>query len=191
MALSEAYAITYSLFLFIVVLVITLVFGKGGAIGLVEMGAWATLKTGVSIIPYLVLAWGVVRAFLSLHWEHMIPSLIGASAFGLGLACQMAAGRFLPLFVASTSAVLTYYTYDFGVKHAESNPMVNIGMATAAFLVLLAQVLTTRPASAGTYLFTPSLLNDGLATLFGIAVGLAGWVAVSAADSDLLPYSGL
>jgi hypothetical protein len=99
-------------------------------------------------------------------------------------------GKFLPMFVASTSAILTYYTYDYMVEHANQNPMKNIMAAIFSFLVLLAQVICTKPAPAGTYLFTASLLNDGLAAIFGVSIGLAGWISTSAANNNLLPYSG-
>jgi hypothetical protein len=188
--LDETYAITYSIFLFIVVVLTATVFGGGGAITMVEGGAWATLRWVVSMIPYLLLIWGTALSFLTLEFRYLVPPLVGATAMGLTAIGTLAFGKFLPMLVSSTSAILTYYTYDYIVQHSGDNPMRNVMMSTLTFLVLLAQVMSTRAAPAGTYLFTSSLLNDGLAAIFGVSIGLAGWITVSSSDSELLPYTG-
>jgi hypothetical protein len=190
MGVHELYATTYSIFLFIVVIVVALVFGGGGALNVVEGGAWSSVRLAVSMLPVALLSWGVLLSFLTLQFRYFVPSLIGASALGLSAIGALVFGKFLPGLVASSSAILTYYTFDYSYKHADENPMKNIMMSTIAFLILLAQLLSTKPAPIGTFLFTASLLNDGLATLFGIATGLMGWLIVSAADSELLPYTG-
>ena len=188
--LDETYAITYSIFLFIVVVLTATVFGGGGAITMVEGGTWATFRWVVSMIPYLLLIWGTALSFITLEFRYLVAPLIGASAMGLTALGTFSFGKFLPMLVSSTSAILTYYTYDYVVKHSSDNPMRNVMMTTLTFLVLLAQVMSTKAAPAGTYLFTASLLNDGLAAIFGVSIGLAGWITVSSSDSELLPYTG-
>ena len=190
MGAEHIYATTYSTFLFFVVVVIALVFGGGGALTFVEGGTWTMVRWGISMIPYILLGWGVLASFLTLEYRYLIPSLVGAAALGLSMLGGFVFGKFLPMFVASTSAILTYYTYDYMVEHATDNPMKNIMGAIFSFLILLAQVICTKPSPAGTYLFSASLLNDGLAAIFGISIGLSGWISTSAADPNALPYTG-
>jgi hypothetical protein len=190
MAHHNEYAMTYSLFLFIVVILTALVFGGGGALNVVETGTLSTLKWGISMIPYALLAWGTILSFITLEFRYLIAPLIGAEAIVLSTVFNFIFGKFLPTFVSSTSAILTYYTYDYIVEHIKDNPMRNVMMSTFAFLVLLAQCLSTKPDPAGTYLFTSSLLNDGLAAIFGVSIGLSGWFTVSSTNPDLLPYTG-
>ena len=191
MASSDAYAITYSTFLFIVVLVIAFVFGGGGAVKAVETGGTGIVRWVVSMLPYILLAWGFVVSFFTLELRHFIPTIVGGSALALSMAGQFIFGKFLPMFVASTSAILTYFTYDYMVEHRGDNPMKNILATTFSFLLLLAQVMTTKPAAPGTYLFGASLMNDGLGAMFGIAVGLSGWAIVSSSSPNALPYTGV
>lgn len=190
MASNDAYAITYSTFLFIVVVVVAFVFGGGGAVKMVETGAIGTVRLVVSMLPYILLGLGFVMTFFTLKIGHFIPTLVGASALGLSMAGQFVFGKFLPMFVASTSAILSYFTYDYIVEHQGDNPVKNILAATFSFLLLLAQVLSTKPALPGTYLFNQSLLNDGLGAMFGIAVGLSSWAIVNSASPSSLPYTG-
>lgn len=189
MASSDAYAITYSTFLFIVVLIVAFVFGGGGAVKMVETGSVGLVRGVISTLPYILLAWGFIVSFFTLELRHFIPTLVGASALGLTMVGQFAFGKFLPMFVASTSAILTYYTYDYIVEHKRENPMKNILASTMSFLLLLAQVMTTKPAVPGTYLFNQSLLNDGLGSIFGVAVGLNAWAIVNAASPSALPFT--
>jgi hypothetical protein len=190
MALEQAYAATYSTFLFFVVMVIALVFGGGGALTFVEGGIFGTLRWVVSMLPYLLLGYGVVLGFITLQYRFLVPTIIGATAIGWSLLASFIFGKFLPMYVASTSAILTYYTYDYMVQHASENPMKNIMASVLSFLILLAQVLSTKPAAPGTYLFSSSLMNDGLAAVFGVSIGLGGWISTSASNPDLLPYTG-
>lgn len=190
MAAEHIYATTYSSFLFFVVVVIALVFGGGGALTFVEGGVWGMVRWVISMIPYLLLGWGVLLSFLTLEYRYLIPSIVGATALGWSMLGGFVFGKFLPMFVASTSAILTYYTYDYMVENAGDNPMKNIMAAILSFLILLAQVICTKPSPAGTYLFTASLLNDGLAAIFGISIGLSGWITTSATNPNALPYTG-
>lgn len=190
MALSEAYAMTYSTFLFFTVMVIALLFGGGGAFGVVQGGLWATVRWIVSMIPYLLLGWGFVMSLMTLDYAYLIPSLIGGSSLLTCMASAFVFGKFLPMFVVSTSAILTYYTYDLMVLNGNGNPMKNVSAAVGAFLVLLAQVICTKASPPGTYIFNTSLYNDGLAALFGLSLGLSGWISTSASSPELLPYTG-
>lgn len=190
MGVNETYATTYSTFLFVVVIITALVFGGGGALGVVEGGAWSTLRWVVSTLPYLLLAWGTVLSFITLEYRYLIAPLIGVHAVVLGMICTWVFGKFLPVMVSSSAAILTYYTYDYMVEHAAENPMKNISMATLSLLLLLAQLLSTPASPPGTYLFTSSLMTDGLATVFGISIGLGGWFSTSLTSPESLPYSG-
>lgn len=189
MASSDAYAITYSTFLFIVVVVVAFVFGGGGAAKMVETGGLGLVRLAVSTLPYILLGLGFVLSFFTLDVRHFIPTLVGASALGLTMVGQFAFGKFLPMFVASTAAILSYYTYDYIVEHKTDNPMKSILASTLSFLVLLAQLMTTKPSVPGTYLFNQSLLNDGLGAMFGVAVGLSGWAIVNATSPGSLPFT--
>lgn len=189
MASSDAYAITYSTFLFIVVVVVAFVFGGGGAVKMVETGSLGLVRVVISTLPYILLGLGFVISFFTLELRHFIPTLVGAAALGLTMVGQFAFGKFLPMFVASTASILTYYTYDYIVEHKADNPMKNILASTLSFLVLLAQVMTTKPAVPGTYLFNQSLLNDGLGAIFGVSIGLSGWAIVNAASPGSLPFT--
>lgn len=190
MALSQAYAAVYSSFLFFAVMIIALLFGGGGAFAILQGGVWTTLRWVISMIPYALLAWGFVMSLFTLDYAYLIPSTIGVSSL---ITCMISAfvfGKFLPMFVVSTSAILTYYTYDYTVQNAKENPMKNVSATLLSFLVLLAQVLCTKASPPGTYLFTGSLYNDGLAALFGFSLGLSGWISTSATTPELLPYTG-
>ena len=184
------YAATYSTFLFVVVMVIALVFNKGGAIGSAEGLATSGLRMALSYIPYALLAWGFIISFLTLKFKYMIAPLYGLSAIAISMAAEFVFGKFLPTMVASSSAILTYYTYDYLVSNIHGNVVKNILMSLLSFGVLLGQLLSTRPATPGTYLFTASLLNDGLAAILGLSVGLGGWFTIHSSNPDMLPYSG-
>lgn len=192
MASEYTYAVTYSTFLFIVVVLLALVFGGTGTSALTFVkGSTRTMTTWVvSMIPYILLGWGLLMSFLTLQVQYLVPTLVGSAALVGSTVGAFVFGKFLPMFVASTSAILTYYTYDYMVEHKDDNPMKNVMAAIWSFLVLLAQVLCTKPAVPGTYLFNASLMNDGVAALFGISVGLAGWFTTSSVDHTLLPYTG-
>jgi hypothetical protein len=126
MASEYMYATTYSTFLFAVVMIIALVFGGGGALGVVKGGVWSTITWVISMLPYLLLGYGVLLSFLTLQYRFLIPTIIGGSAIAWSIAASFVFGKFLPMFVASTSAILTYYTYDYMVQNANENPMKNI-----------------------------------------------------------------
>jgi len=190
MALSKAYAAVYSSFLFFAVMIIALLFGGGGAFAILQGGLWTTLRWIISMIPYALLAWGFVMSLMTLDYAYLIPSTIGASSL---ITCMISAfvfGKFLPMFVVSSAAILTYYTYDYTVQNAKENPMKNVSAVVSSILILLAQVLCTKASPPGTYLFTSSLYNDGLAALFGFSLGLSGWISTSASSPELLPYTG-
>ena len=188
--IGAMYAATYSTFLFVVVIAVAFFFNKGGAVGFVENAAFAGVKGIISLIPYALLAWGFIISFLTLEFKYMVAPLYGLEAFVLCVIGSFVFGKFLPGFVASSSAILTYYTYDYLVKNITGNVVKNILMSLLSFAVLLAQLLTTAPAPAGTYLFTASLLNDGLAAILGLSVGLGGWYTIHSTNPDMLPYTG-
>jgi hypothetical protein len=190
MALSKAYAALYSSFLFFAVMVIALLFGGGGAFAVLQGGLWTTLRWVVSMIPYALLAWGLVMTVFTLNIGYMIPSTIGASSLVTCIISAFVFGKFLPMFVVSTAAILTYYTYDYTVQNAKETPVKNLIAIMSSVLVLLAQVLSTKASPPGTYLFTSSLYNDGLAALFGFSLGLSGWISTSASSPEYLPYTG-
>lgn len=190
MALEKAYAMTYSTFLFFAVMIIALLFGGGGAFSVLQGGLWTTLRWVISMIPYALLAWGLVMTVFTLNTGYMIPSFIGGSSLVTCIISAFVFGKFLPMFVVSTAAILTYYTYDYTVQNAKENPMKNMLAISSSVLVLLAQVLCTKASPPGTYLFTSSLYNDGLAALFGFSLGLSGWISTSATTPELLPYTG-
>ena len=156
MSAEYVYATTYSTFLFVVVMIIALVFGGGGALNVVEGGAWSMVRLIVSMLPYILLGLGLVLSFLTLQFRFLVPTLVGSGALVVSMLASFIFGKFLPMFVASTSAILTYYTYDYIVAHATENPMKNVLAAIWSFLVLLAQVLCTKPSPVGTYLFNQS-----------------------------------
>jgi len=188
--ISAAYAATYSTFLFFVVMVIALIFNKGGALGFTEGLALSGVRLVLSFIPYALLAWGFILSFLTLKFRFMIAPLYGLWAIAICIIAEFVFGKFLPMMVASSSAILTFYTYDYLVQNITGNPVRNILASLGSFAVLLAQLLCTRPATPGTYLFTASLLNDGLAAILGFSVGLGGWFTIHASSPDMLPYTG-
>jgi len=190
MAISQAYAAVYSSFLFFAVMIIALLFGGGGAFAVLQGGVWTTLRWIISMIPYALLAWGFVMSLFTLDYGYLIPSMIGGSSLVTCMISAFVFGKFLPMFVVSSAAILTYYTYDYTVQNAKENPMKNILASLSSFLVLLAQVLCTKASPPGTYIFNSSLYNDGLAALFGFSLGLSGWISTSASNPDLLPYTG-
>ena len=184
------YAATYSTFLFIVVMVVALVFNRGGALSVAEGFATSGVRMALSYIPYALLAWGFIVSFLTLEYRYMIAPLYGILAIAICIASEFVFGKFLPMFVASSSAILTYYTYDYLVQNINGNVVKNILASLFSFGILLAQLLSTRPAATGTYLFTASLLNDGLASILGLSVGLGGWFTIHSTSPDLLPFTG-
>jgi hypothetical protein len=184
------YAATYSTFLFVVVMVVALVFNKGGALGTAEGLATSGVRSAISMVPYALLAWGFVISFLTLKFKYMIAPLYGLWAIAICVVAEFVFGKFLPMMVASSSAILTYYTYDYIVDNIQGNVVKNILVSLLSFGVLLAQLLSTRPATPGTHLFTASLLNDGLAAILGVSIGLGGWFTIHSTDPNLLPYSG-
>jgi hypothetical protein len=188
--IGAMYAATYSTFLFFVVMIVALIFNKGGAIGFTEGLLTSVVRTILSYIPYALLAWGTIISFITLKFKYMIPPLYGLWAIAICIAAEFIFGKFLPMMVASSSAILTYYTYDYLVQNITGNVVKNIIVSLLSFLVLLAQLLCTRPATPGTYLFTASLLNDGLAAILGFSVGLGGWFTIHASSPDMLPYTG-
>lgn len=187
---DRIYASTYSWFLFMIVVVLAVFFGGGGALGLIKSGSIISVSWIVSMLPYVLLGYGLLMSFLTLELRFLIPSAIGSSALGLSMLGSMVFGKFLPGLVAVTSSILTYYTYDYMVQNAGFGIFKNIMAGILSTLILLAQVLSTKPAAPGTYMFDTSLLSDGLGTMFGISIGLAGWFIVSLSYPNSLPYTG-
>lgn len=187
--IGAMYAATYSVFLFVVVIAVAFFFNKGGAVGFVQGATFTGIRGVISMIPYALLAWGFIISFITLEFRYMIAPLYGLQAFVMCIIGSFIFGKFLPGIVSSSAAILTYYTYDYLVKNIRGNVVKNIMMTLLSFGILLAQVLTTPPASPGTYLFTASLLNDGLAAILGVSVGLGGWYTVLTANPELLPSS--
>jgi hypothetical protein len=184
------YAATYSVFLFVVVLAAAFFFNKGGAVGIVENTAIASGKGIIKFIPYALIAWGILRSFMTLEFRHMIPPLYGLQALVLCILGEFVFGKFLPGLVASSAAILTFYTYDYLVKNINGNVVKNIMMCLFSLLVLLAQLLTSGIPPAGSYMFNAALLNDGLGAILGVSVGLGGWYTIHSTNPEMLPYTG-
>ena len=188
--IGAMYAATYSIFLFVVVIAAAFFFNKGGAVSAVEGVAFSGVKGVISLIPYVLLAAGFITSFATLELKYMIAPLYGLQALVFSMTGAFVFGKFLPGLVASSAAILTYYVYDYLVANLNGNVVKNIGVSLLGFGILLAQVLTTAPPPAGTYLFTASLLNDGLGAILGVSVGLGGWFTIHSSNSSLLPFSG-
>jgi hypothetical protein len=188
---GAGYAASYSTLLFIVVIVSALMFGGGGsgALTFVKSGSFSLLTTVLGILPFVILAYGIFADVTTLQFRYTIASIAGLDAIIISLIGSFVFGKFLPTFVASSAAVLTYYTYDYIVKHATTKPFLAIFVTLFNTLVLAAQTMTTAPSPAGTFLFKASLMNDGLATALGVSVGLSTWLGTYLASPEKLPYS--
>ena len=186
---GAVYAATYSTFLFVVVMVVALVFNKGGVATAAPAVATSGFKVVLSYIPYLLIGIGFLVSFITLKFKYMVSSLYGLMAIAICFVGTFAFGKFLPQLVASSAAILTYFTYDYVISNIHGNIVKNILASLLSLVILLGQMLSTS-ATPGAYLFSASLLNDGLGAILGISIGLSAWFTIHSTSPNMLPFTG-
>jgi hypothetical protein len=186
---GPGYAALYSSLVFLVVIIISFFFNKGGIVGAIEGGIFKIFTTILSFLPYIILAWGFTMDLFTLQFRYTVASLAGIHTIILCVICSYIFGAFAPMFVASSAAVLTYYTFDYLVKYADKKPLMAILMVLGSLLTLLGQTLSGSPSVGPSYLFSTALTNDAFGAAVGVSCGLGAWLTTYASSPAVLPYA--
>lgn len=186
---GPGYAALYSSLLFLAVIVISFFFNKGGIVGAIEGGMFKVFVNILSFLPYIILAWGFTMDLFTLQFRYTVASLAGVHTLILCVICSYIFGAFAPMFVASSSAVLTYYTFDYLVKFADKKPFLSILMVLGSMIAILGQTLSGSPSVGPSYLFSTALSNDAFGAAVGISCGLSAWLTTFATSPAILPYA--